>query len=99
MWKQHIDFSIKNFLTWHIHVMVAKEAACQWQFTGFYGHHEVGKCNDTWNLLKSLYMDEEVSWMVCEDFNEILSHDEKWRVMLDLRNSSYIFERSYLIAS
>lgn len=77
MWKHPIDILMKQFSMWHIHANVNNGAATQWQCTNFYGHLEVGKGHDTWNLLTYLYTDEEILWLVCGDFNQTLNHDEK----------------------
>lgn len=49
-----------------------------WCLTVVYGHPEVSKRGQVWNLLKSLCSSDETPWIVFGDFNEILQDYEKW---------------------
>lgn len=49
-----------------------------WKLTGFYGHPEVGKRFESWNLLCHLHSYAPVPWLYLGDFNETLADSEKW---------------------
>lgn len=50
----------------------------QWYFTRVCGQSKVSKRWETWNLIKSLYISDEKSWLLNGDFNELLNIEEKW---------------------
>lgn len=45
--------------------------------TGIYVHLETAKREETWRLIKLLKTEGDRPWVVCGDFNEILSNVEK----------------------
>ncbi|KAH1030918.1 hypothetical protein J1N35_043092 [Gossypium stocksii] len=49
----------------------------KWRFTSFYGSHYAQDSDESWNLLKTLWSNEELPWFVCRDFNEIMYGFEK----------------------
>ena len=50
----------------------------QRKFTGFYGHLDVTKRQESWELLKVLNNFSPTPWVCIGDFNEIISNAEKW---------------------
>ncbi|XP_062151970.1 uncharacterized protein LOC133860363 [Alnus glutinosa] len=48
-----------------------------WKFTGFYGHPESVKQEESWTLLKHLKSHAPVPWLCTGGFNEILDHSKK----------------------
>ena len=48
-----------------------------WRFTGFYGHYLTHKRHESWNLLRQLHEQTDLSWICASDFNEIMSLEEK----------------------
>jgi hypothetical protein len=51
---------------------------CSWKFTGFYGHPEVHKRKESWDLLRHLATLSPLSWLCMGNFNEIIDDAEKW---------------------
>lgn len=71
---------IQNYNRRHINTVVRSEANGQpWKFTGFYGHPEVGRHNEAWDLLCHLRSYSPMAWMCVGDFNEILEANEKFK--------------------
>ena len=48
-----------------------------WRLTGFYGHPETSKREETWTLHESLGQTNHLPWLCIGDFNEITSQFEK----------------------
>nr|POE92969.1 hypothetical protein CFP56_48115 [Quercus suber] len=48
-----------------------------WRLTGFYGHPDTNKREETWTLLESLGRSNTLPWLCLGDYNEILSQTEK----------------------
>lgn len=48
----------------------------RWLLTCFYGHPDKNKRMEAWQLLQSFKL-VNMDWCVIEDFNEVLSHDER----------------------
>ncbi|XP_030936732.1 uncharacterized protein LOC115961994 [Quercus lobata] len=79
LWKEGADVSFKSCSNAHIDVVVREGVGMQlWQAMGFYGHPDAGMRFTSWNLLKSLKRQCDMSWVVCGDFNEIVQSDEKF---------------------
>ncbi|XP_075651332.1 uncharacterized protein LOC142621846 [Castanea sativa] len=49
----------------------------KWRLTGFYGHLDTSKREETWTLLESLSRLNNISWLCLGDYNEILYRSEK----------------------
>ncbi|KAA3487169.1 reverse transcriptase [Gossypium australe] len=64
--KRHIDVIIED-----------TDKGNRWRFTGFYGSPYIQDRNESWDLLRNLSNAEELSWLVCGDFNEIMYGHEK----------------------
>uniref|UniRef100_A0A2N9HAJ1 Reverse transcriptase domain-containing protein n=1 Tax=Fagus sylvatica TaxID=28930 RepID=A0A2N9HAJ1_FAGSY len=47
-----------------------------WRLTGFYGAPETHRCEESWNLLRSLNNQSSLSWLCFGDFNEIVRRAE-----------------------
>ncbi|XP_042958110.1 uncharacterized protein LOC122293656 [Carya illinoinensis] len=77
MWKQIMKVELVNYSQRHINVIVkSEEDNSSWLLTCFYGHPEINRRKETWELLQS-FNPRNMGWGVIGDFNEILSHDEK----------------------
>lgn len=55
LWKPGTKVHVKNFSRWFIdaHVFYETTRIC-WRLTGFYGHPETSKREETWTFLESL---------------------------------------------
>lgn len=49
----------------------------KWHFTGFYGHWETRKREESWRLLESLSHRSDLPWICIGDYNEIMCAKEK----------------------
>lgn len=50
---------------------------------GFYGQPNTNKRRESWELMAALKPDDQTSWSVVGDFNEIVTNDLKKGVGLD----------------
>ena len=62
------------FIDAHI---VCADTGLKWRLTGFYGHPDTSKHEETWTLLESLSYSSTLPWLCLGDFNEIIGHAEK----------------------
>ena len=78
VWREMTDIRFKSYSHSHIDVVVHSEGkGGPWGITGFYGHPDTSKRQNSWQLLDALNAQCVMSWVVCGDFNEILHPDEK----------------------
>ena len=78
LWREMTDIRFKSYSHFHIDVVVHSEGkGGLWGITGFYGHPDTSKRQNSWQLLDALNAQCVMSWVVCGDFNEILHPDEK----------------------
>ena len=69
---------IKGITQWYIDAVVNSDSNGDiWRLTGFYGHPETSKREETWQLLESLNHFSALPWLCIGDFNEITSAVEK----------------------
>ncbi|XVF28754.1 hypothetical protein REPUB_Repub15cG0057700 [Reevesia pubescens] len=78
MWMEDVDVSILSYSSWHIHVEIKMKNLAPWRFTGFYGHPVTYKRKEPCHLLCLLKDMSNLPWLIVGDFNELLSHDEKY---------------------
>lgn len=77
LWKPGTQVHVKNFSHWFIDAHVLCTIGFCWRFTGFYGHPDTSKRDETWALLQSLGRSNHLPWLCVGDFNEITSQFEK----------------------
>ena len=77
LWKPGTQVHVKNFSSWSIDAHVLCSTGHCWRFTGFYGHPDTSKRDETWALLQSLGRSNHLPWLCVGDFNEITSQAEK----------------------
>jgi hypothetical protein len=54
-WESNCDVEIQNFTRHHINAVIQSPMVVEpWKFSGFYGHSEVTKRHESWNLLQHL---------------------------------------------
>lgn len=77
-WKKNFPLTINNYSKNHIDATIQCPKKGRWRLTGFYGHPETCKRQESWEFLRHLCRDLDEPWVCLGDFNEILSIDEKW---------------------
>ena len=78
LWDASMEVVVKSFSQNHVHAIIEGDVSgCSWRFTSFYGHLEVHKRRESWELLKLLSNQNNLPWLCCEDFNEIVRGLEK----------------------
>jgi hypothetical protein len=77
LWNKNFDCTITNFSQNHIYMEVNDSLRGRWRLTGFYGMPEGGRRKESWNLLRKLSNLSQLPWCIIEDFNDILSAEEK----------------------
>lgn len=80
LWNEDVNFEILRYLTNFINGVVHTEdgRGQKCYVTGVYGPLKALGRPIFWDQLKVLRQEEEWSWLVFKDFNEILFHSEKW---------------------
>jgi hypothetical protein len=79
LWGDKITVDIQNYSHWHINgVIKTLLMDAQWKVTGFYGHPEATKRQESWELLKVLNQFSLSPWICIGDFNEVILNTEKW---------------------
>lgn len=80
LWDYSMEVEILNYSQRHISAWITSEEGKKerWLLTGFYGNPETSMREEAWQLLGFLKPLASCGWCVIGDFNEILTHDEKW---------------------
>ncbi|KAA3460557.1 reverse transcriptase [Gossypium australe] len=77
-WREECKVSLRTFSKNHIDVLIEERNVQEvWRFTGFYGSLYVNGQLTSWSLLRALGQEQQFSWLICGDFNEILYSFEK----------------------
>lgn len=78
LWKFDIRVELRSLNQWFIDVCVNfGEEIGKWLLTGFYENLETHRRDDSWALLEKLGKLDDSPWVCIEDFNEVLSVNEK----------------------
>ena len=78
LWKISMRVDIQTYLPHHIDALVAEDqSSMRWRFTGFYGHSETCKKEESWTFLKQLSGKMDLPLVIIGDFNEIMHEGEK----------------------
>ncbi|XP_021766134.1 uncharacterized protein LOC110730620 [Chenopodium quinoa] len=75
--KEGIKFSLVSYSDHHICGDITDFGGRVWRFVGMYGWADKALKENTWTLMKDLYLDSPVPVVFKGDFNQILSSDEK----------------------
>ncbi|KAA3469159.1 reverse transcriptase [Gossypium australe] len=70
-WRSNATITLQNFSKRHIDMIIEDSD------DGKNGDIQAQDRDESWNLLKSLCSNEELPWIVCGDFNEIMYGFEK----------------------
>jgi exonuclease III len=77
-WSRDLSVSISSYSQHHIDAVLEFQSAEAWRFTGFYGAPNVGSKLVAWNILRTILPHHSLPWLCADDFNELLSGEEKW---------------------
>lgn len=77
MWKAGVSVKLLSLSPGYIDSFVEMPGLEGFYFTGFYGNLEASLRKFSWELLRRLSKPTSTTWLVCGDFNEIISSDEK----------------------
>lgn len=74
MWNEELDVTVNSYFLNHVVGSVqAKEDKTSWNFKGIYGFPEKVNKQETWNLVKLLFIEVGDNWIYFRDFNGILT--------------------------
>ena len=81
LWRPGTQVHVKKFSHWFIDAHIVYDiTGIRWRLswlTGFYGHPDTNKHEETWTLLESLGRLNTLPWLCLGDYNEILGQVEK----------------------
>ena len=77
LWHGECNIEVQNFSRRHINTIVLLNGGNPWKWTGFYGHPDTNRKEESWSLLRKLSELQSEAWMVMGDCNEILDSSEK----------------------
>lgn len=82
LWQKQLCVMISSYSKYHIsEYLTKKEGDKRCFFTKVYGHLETSRREETWSLIRAhVVLGRSIPWLVVEDFNELLSKEEKARV-------------------
>jgi hypothetical protein len=67
-WKKEIDVTIKSFSNYHIESVIKEEDGLLWRFTGIYGESRSEEKEATWELLRTLRVQNDLPWLCSGGF-------------------------------
>lgn len=81
-WRDSISFEVSNFSSHHIygHISIGIEGGdrvTKRSLTKVYGYPNINHHLEVWNLIYSLGRNMDKSWIIFDNFNEILHMAEK----------------------
>lgn len=76
LWNDNVDLSIIYSSFFFIDTNISFDLK-SWRFTGFYGHPEAHKRNESWNVLRPLTGSNNNTWLVGGDLNEVMWQKRK----------------------
>nr|XP_027077000.1 uncharacterized protein LOC113700749 [Coffea arabica] len=75
LWKKDLDISLNRFANSFINRNVHMPNYTR-RLTGFYGHPDASKRKYSWDSLRQLSNQSQLSWLCIGDYNEVLSQNE-----------------------
>ena len=70
LWRSSMKVDVQTYSPNHIDAIVTNDHGNRkWRFTGFYGHPETGKREESWRLLEELERRYALPWICMGDFN------------------------------
>lgn len=77
LWKYEDLAKLLSYSINHIDVETSVLGMGNWRFTGFYGEPNRTSRRRTWDLLRNLARDANMSWCVMGDLNNIVAQTDK----------------------
>lgn len=78
LWKISMRVDVQTYSPLHIDAIVLEDqSSMRWRFTGFYGHQETCKREESWTFLEQLSGKMDLPLVIMGDFNEIMHEGEK----------------------
>lgn len=71
LWKEKNQVDIMGFSQHHIDAKVKVDNIIEWRLTGLYGEPDRLQRKKTWDLLRTLAQDANLSWCVIGDINNV----------------------------
>lgn len=76
-WKNADDVKLLSLSRSHIDVSISNLGTTSWRLTGIYGEPDRAQRYKTWDLLRNLSTDANLSWCLLGDFNNVTSQADK----------------------
>lgn len=77
LWDNTFDVKVISYSARHIDAIIEPNGVAPWRFTGIYGYPQGPDKHKTWNLMRELATHSDLPWLLCGDFNCIVSEEEK----------------------
>ena len=77
LWRMD-GVSVMGYSPNHIDLLVVQEVGRpSWRFTGYYGFPKRHRRAEAWEFIRSLNSQCHMSWCIADDFNDMLSLEDK----------------------
>lgn len=77
LWREQGQARVVSYSQYHIDVEATVEGMGVWRLTGFYGEPNRSQRRKTWDLLRNLSRDSNLSWAIIGDFNNVVTRNDK----------------------
>ena len=77
LWVRDLKVVIRSYSIRHIDAVIKRDGGEDWRLTAFYGDPIAGNRHLSWDLLRRLKSQYQLSWLVLGDLNEILHNEEQ----------------------
>lgn len=76
-WSQDINLKTLSYSKHHFDAWLSYlNMNCKWRITTMYGHLDIGRRKEIWNLVKSILHYVNHPWLCFENFKEVISNVE-----------------------
>ncbi|XP_074342605.1 uncharacterized protein LOC141680216 [Apium graveolens] len=77
LWRNKDEVNLNSYSKNHIDLTIHNKPGQLYRVTGVYGEPDRRKRSETWNLLRTLAMDNNLPWCLIGDFNNVVSQNDK----------------------
>ncbi|XP_073280655.1 uncharacterized protein [Primulina huaijiensis] len=77
LWRKSEQVTVTNYSSNHVDLRVSDDMNGDWRYTRYYGYPERTRRRDSWNLIRSLAAQSNLSWLCIGDYNDKLSTEDK----------------------